>query len=150
MTTQAANRRLRLLLLFFAVVFGAVLTRALWLQGVRAGALGRLAQEQHRETVTVTPARGAIYDRSGVQLAVGEGATTVYADPRLVRNAQTVAGAAATTLQLDENALLSSLGDRTRAFVYVDRKADPDRAKRLAARHLSGLGFYREERRGDL
>jgi cell division protein FtsI/penicillin-binding protein 2 len=147
MTSRAANRRLRLLLLFFGVVFAAVLARGLWLQGVQAASLAKLAANQHRETVTVSPARGAIYDRTGVQLAVAERATTVYADPRSIRNPRLVATAASRALELDENALFGELANRTRGFVYVERKADPQRAEVLAERKLPGLGFYPEERR---
>ena len=41
---------------------------------------------QHRETVVIPAGRGTIFDRTGVQLAIGEQATTVYADPRQVRD----------------------------------------------------------------
>lgn len=147
MGPRAANRRLRLLFLFFAAVFAAVFARAFWLQGIRAASLGRLAANQHRETVTVSPARGAIYDRTGIQLAIAERATTVYADPRAVRNPGGVAMAAAKALKLDSTTLLATLADRTHGFVYVERKADPVRAKVLEERKLPGLGFYGEERR---
>ncbi|MDQ3823329.1 MAG: penicillin-binding protein 2, partial [Actinomycetota bacterium] len=47
----------------------------------------------------------------------------------------------------DPNDVLAKLADRRRAFVYVARKADSDKAARLARRGLVGLGFYPEERR---
>ena len=53
MSGRLANRRIRLLLAVFAIVFGATLARAVWLQGVRAQSLGRMAASQHRQTVTV-------------------------------------------------------------------------------------------------
>ena len=43
-----------------------------------------MAAKQHRETIEIAAGRGAIYDRSGVQLAIGEQATTIYANPRQV------------------------------------------------------------------
>ena len=84
MTGRLANRRIRLLLAVFAVVFGLTLLRAVWLQGVRAQSLGAMAAKQHRQTLTIPAGRGAIYDRTGVQLAIGESATTVYADPKQI------------------------------------------------------------------
>jgi hypothetical protein len=45
---RLANRRIRLLVAVFAVVFGLTLLRAFWLQGVRAQAFGRMAASQHR------------------------------------------------------------------------------------------------------
>jgi cell division protein FtsI (penicillin-binding protein 3) len=145
--TRVVNRRIRLLLALLALAFAGMLVRAIWLQGVRAASLARMATVQHRQTVELPAARGTIYDRTGVQLAIGEQATTVYADPREVRNPRAVAGAASRLVGADPNELLVALADRDRAFVYVQRKADSDKASALARRGLVGVGFYPEERR---
>jgi cell division protein FtsI (penicillin-binding protein 3) len=144
---KVANRRIRLLLAVFALAFGIAFLRAAWLQGVRAGSFGSLAARQHSSEVTIPAARGTIYDRGGVQLAIGEQATTVYADPRLVRDPRREADVAGRILRLDPVALSSELADRAHSFVYVARKANSVRAERLRRRHLPGFGFYREERR---
>ena len=81
---KQANRRIRLLLAIFVLVFAGTLARAVWLQGVHAASLGRMAERQHRESITIPAGRGTIFDRTGVQLAIGEQTTTVYADPRQV------------------------------------------------------------------
>jgi cell division protein FtsI (penicillin-binding protein 3) len=146
-SARLANRRIRLLLVVFALVFGVTLLRAAWLQGVRAQSLGRMAASQHRQTVTVAANRGTIYDRTGVQLAVGEQAITVYADPLQIQDATKVAPVVARILRLDPKQVYENLSDRTHGFVYVERKADPIRAARLQRRHITGLGFYPEERR---
>ena len=142
-----ANRRIRLLLGIFTLAFAGMLLRAVWLQGVRAQSLDQLAATQHRQTVSIPARRGALYDRNGAHLAIGEQATTVYADPRQVRDPRQVAVAAASALELDADELYAKLADRSRAFVYVKRKADPAEASALARRRLAGLGFYPEERR---
>jgi cell division protein FtsI (penicillin-binding protein 3) len=146
-SARLANRRIRLLLVVFALVFGITLLRAAWLQGVRAQSLGRMAASQHRQTVTVAANRGTIYDSTGVQLAVGEQAITVYADPLQIRDAAKVAPVVAQILRLEPKQVYEKLSDRTHGFVYVARKADPVRAARLQRRHITGLGFYPEERR---
>lgn len=145
--TRVVNRRIRLLLAVFVLAFAGMLVRAVWLQGVRAASLARMATGQHRQTVEVPAARGTIYDRSGVQLAIGEQATTVYANPREVLNPRAVAAAASRLVGADPNELLVSLADHRRGFVYVRRKADAEQAAVLARRGLPGLGFYPEERR---
>jgi cell division protein FtsI/penicillin-binding protein 2 len=147
MSARLANRRIRLLLLAFSVVFVLALGRAVWLQGVRAQSLGRLATRQQRELVTVPARRGTIFDRTGVPLAIGEQATTVYSDPRQVRDPRTVAIASARALDLDPNDVYREITDRKKGFVYVARQADPAGAAKLARRKLAGLGFYPEERR---
>jgi cell division protein FtsI (penicillin-binding protein 3) len=147
MSPRVANRRIRLLLA--VLTLGALLTfgRAFWLQVVRAPALERLAAQQHHEVVTTPAGRGTIFDRMGVQLAIGEQATTVYADPRQVRNAQRVAVEAGHALNVDPNKLYPLLRNTKQSFVYVARKANPARAAALQRKGLAGLDFYPEERR---
>ena len=147
MSTRVANRRIRLLLAIFVLAFGVAFLRAAWLQGVRAASFGRLASNQHSEEVTIPAARGTLYDRGGVQLAIGEQATTIYADPRTVTDPRSEAATVAKIMRLDENEVYTLLADRTRGFVYVARKADSGLAAKLARKGLPGLGFYHEEQR---
>ena len=141
------NRRLRLLLLIFLLVFAGAFMRAAWLQGVQASSLLGMAARQHEETVEIPGGRGSILDRNGVQLAIGEQATTVYANPHQVTEPRREATVAGAILGIDPNPLAVSLADRRHGFVYVDRKADPHRATLLARRHLPGFDSYPEERR---
>jgi len=141
------DSRIRLLLALLIVAFAALLGRAAWLQGVRAESLARMAEQQHRQTVAIPASRGTIYDRTGVQLAIGEQATTVYADPKTVRDPRRVAYEAGRALGVDVAKLYAKLRNRRSSFVYVARKADPAAADRLKKKGLVGLGFYPEERR---
>jgi cell division protein FtsI/penicillin-binding protein 2 len=141
------NRRIRLLLALLVLALAGTLARAVWLQSVRAASLARMADVQHRETIELPASRGAIYDRTGVQLAVGEQATTVYADPRQIRDPRATALLAGRTLGVDPAKLYPALADRTHGFVYVARQVDPARAAVLERRHVPGLGFRPEERR---
>ena len=147
MSGSLVNRRIRLLLVLLVLALAGTFLRAVWLQSVRAASLARMADVQHRETVELPASRGTIYDRTGVQLAIGEQATTVYADPRQVRDPRATALLAGRILGVDSAKLYPALADRTHGFVYVARKADPARAALLERRHIAGLGFYPEERR---
>ena len=144
---RQANHRIRLLLTAFAFVFVIAIARAAWLQGAQHDRLAAMAVTQHRETIEIPAGRGTIYDRTGEPLAIGEQATTVYADPRNIVDPQRAAIVAAKALGLDANALYPELKDRTKGFVYVARKADPTKAEALSKREIPGLGFYPEELR---
>jgi cell division protein FtsI/penicillin-binding protein 2 len=144
---KVVNRRIRLLLAFFAIAFAGTMMRAIWLQGVRAADLSKLGASQHVETAVIPAGRGTIFDRNGEPLAIGEQATTVYADPTQIRNPRAVALAAAKVLRLDPDKLFGRLADRSTSFVYVERKADSARAAALERKGLAGLHFYPEERR---
>ena len=147
MSARLPNRRIRLLLVLFVVAFLATFGRAFWLQAVRAQPLDRMAKGQHDVAVDVPAARGSILDRHGVELAIGQQAITVYANPRHVAEPRATAIAAGRALHIDPDELYRKLADRSRGFVYLARKADPKRANALEALDLTGLGFYPEERR---
>jgi cell division protein FtsI (penicillin-binding protein 3) len=146
-TAKLPNRRIRLLLAVFVVAFGAMFLRAAWLQAVRAQDLGRLAESQHRSTVVDPGGRGTIYDRQGIQLAIGRQATTIYANPRQIDDPEAVAAVVAETLRLDPEEVEDLLSDDSRGFVYLARKANPKRAKLLQRQQVPGLGFLSEEQR---
>ncbi len=147
MTDARANRRIRFLLVVFGLVFGVALARAAWLQVVHGPSYEAMASQQHSERIEIPAGRGTIFDRTGAPLAIGEQTTTVYADPRNVADPKRVAISAGKALDLDPNAIYASLRDRSAGFLYVQRKADPARAKALQEQEIPGLGFYAEERR---
>jgi cell division protein FtsI/penicillin-binding protein 2 len=147
LSERHSNRRIRLLLGLFALVFAGTLGRAVWLQGVQASTLEQMAERQHEETTAIPAGRGTIFDRTGEPLAIGEQATTVYADPRRVKDPRRAALAAGRELGVDAEKLYPLLADRSRHFVYVQRKADPAKAAALEKLGVAGLGFYPEELR---
>jgi cell division protein FtsI/penicillin-binding protein 2 len=147
MTQAAANRRIVLLAGAFVLLLGVALGRAFWLQAVNGDAYAALAVRQHRETVVVPAGRGTIFDRAGEPLAIGEQTTTVFANPREVEDPNELAIAVVERLGLEPEDVYPLLVDRSRGFVYLARKADPQRAEALQKLDLPGLGFYPEERR---
>lgn len=144
---RVVNSRIRLLLLCILLVFAALLARASWIATVRASALSQMAQIQTKATVILPAGRGTIFDSMGTPLALGEQATTVFADPRQVLHPRPEAKVAARVLGLKASTLYPLLANRSLGFVYVARKADPDLAAKLAKLKLAGFGFYGEERR---
>ncbi|HEU4449795.1 MAG TPA: penicillin-binding protein 2, partial [Gaiellaceae bacterium] len=88
-----------------------------------------------------------IFDRLGVQLAIGEPATTVYANPKQIPDPREAAIAVGNALELDPGKLYPLLADRSRGFVYIARKADPEKAEALEAQGVAGIFFHPEERR---
>ena len=144
---KLTNRRIRLVLAVFAFAFLAMFARAAWLQGVHAGSYERLASGQHKATIVEPADRGTIFDRTGVQFAIGRQATTVFADPQLIRDPKSTADVVARALRMDPDQVLAELSDRSHGFVYIKRKADPARAAILKKLGILGLGFTNEEQR---
>jgi cell division protein FtsI (penicillin-binding protein 3) len=141
------NRRIVVLAAAFVLLLSVALGRAFWLQAVQGDAYAAMAVRQHRETVVVPAARGTIFDRNGEPLAIGERTITVYANPQQVDQPNELTLAAVNQLGVDPDVLYPRLLDRSRGFVYVARKADPEAASRLEKMGFAGLGFYPEEQR---
>jgi cell division protein FtsI (penicillin-binding protein 3) len=141
------NRRIGLLAAAFLILLGAALARSVWLQVVKGPEYAAMALRQHRETVIVPAGRGTIVDRTGEPLAIGRVATTIYANPRQVDDARDLTLSASKILGADPAVLYPTVTDRSRGFVYVERKADPRKAEKLEKLGYAGLGFYPEELR---
>jgi cell division protein FtsI/penicillin-binding protein 2 len=147
MREKHANRRIRLLVVVFTVAFLAMFARAFWLQAVKAAHLSQLAKSQHEATQTIPAGRGTIFDRTGVQLAIGQQMTTVYADPAEVRNPRAIVLAAHSILGVDGNTLYPELLNKKSQFVYVARFADPAKASLFLKKGFIGVLSYPEELR---
>ena len=147
MKARIVNSRLRLLLLVILLTFAALGARAAWIQTVRASSLARLAQSQTKIDLELPASRGTIYDRLGTPLAIGEQATDVIADPMQISDPRGEARVAAKVLGLPVRQVYRALADRSRGFVYVQRKAPPKLAAALSKRNLTGFTFESDERR---
>jgi cell division protein FtsI (penicillin-binding protein 3)/stage V sporulation protein D (sporulation-specific penicillin-binding protein) len=106
-----------------------------------------MAERQHHESIVIPAGRGTIFDRAGVQLAIGEATTTVYADPRQVTRPRAIAVAAQKFLGVDANTLYPQLIDRRSSFLYVKRFADPKAADAFLKKAFVGVSSYPEEKR---
>src|SRR5258705_4461104 len=147
MKDKQANRRIRLLLAIFVLVFAGTLARAVWVQGVGAAGRGKMAEPQHHESIASPAGRGTIYDAAGVQLAIGETTTTVYADPRQLTQPRAIAVAAQKFLGVDANSFYPQLLNRKTSFLYVKRFADPKAAAAFLKKGFVGVNSYPEEKR---
>ena len=147
MKTRVVNSRLRLLLLVIFLTFAILGARAAWIQTVRASSLAAMAQTQAKKPIVLPAGRGTIYDRLGIPFAIGEQAMDIDADPLQISNPRREARIAAKILGIKFLPLYRALSDRSRQFVYVQRKADPKLAAALQKRHLVGFTFAPDQKR---
>jgi cell division protein FtsI (penicillin-binding protein 3) len=134
-------------------IVGLALVLGFLLLGARAAHLSLVDQRGHdlapRQAFTVlrlAPARGAITDRSGAELALTVPAPSVYAVPKQVNDARAAAHALAPLLGMSASALEArlSLGG---GFVYLARWISAKQAKAVEALALPGVGLISEPRR---
>ncbi|MBW2497645.1 MAG: penicillin-binding protein 2 [Deltaproteobacteria bacterium] len=106
----------------------------------------QLFRQQIATSQQLAPARGAIFDRDGRELAITIESASIYALPRLVQDRAATAARLAEVLDLDAGRLARRLAERDR-FTYLARWVSGERAERLRALDLPGIGIDREPRR---
>jgi len=140
---RAAAQRVAAIRALGLLAFLALAARAAHLTMIeeQGHELGRRQVHTHLE---LPPARGAIYDRRGVELAVTTQSPSVYAIGREIDAAGRRALARA--LQTTSAAVDARLADR-RGFTFIARWVDADAAERVARLGLAGVGLVSEPRR---
>lgn len=149
------GRRLSGFLLIYLVLTTLVAWRLYRVQVVSAAEYRGLAERQTQRELELPARRGRLYDRSGEPLAMSLAASTVYANPRLLRaaaavdpsiSAATVAARLAPVLDIPTDDLVESL-QRDQGFVYLGRQLPRQVGEQVAALKLPGIGVLEEPTR---
>jgi len=137
--------RLRVVYALLLVAFAALAVRAAQLT-LLAGRSTERGRSQLLSAIELAPERGRIVDREGVDLALTVGAASVYAVPSEIADPGATAAQLARLLDLDAGALRERLA-QPRPFVFVKRWLDEERAARVLALELPGVGTVTEPQR---
>jgi len=156
-TAGSTHKRLIIVLLVVALVFGYVLVHVAQLQTVDAETYTRAGTSQRTQDAVLHASRGVIFDRNGDELALSVPATTIFVNPKLVGDPAGTAAALATMLGLSpdkQQSLAVAIANKDKSFVYVARQIDDQKAAAVTALKLAGVDSYRESSRvipgGDL
>ncbi len=140
------HRRLIAIAVFMGLWGIAIGARLYSIQVVQSEDFRSRAERQQQRVLEISPRRGAIYDRSGNELAVSIEVDSLYAVPSEV--ADPVGTAAILSEILDVPALsLESRLDSERSFTWLQRKVTAREAARIRAEDIDGLYFQKEPKR---
>lgn len=155
-TPAAPSIELRAAAIFFLclALAGAVISRAVWIQLVRAPRLEALAKRQFQSRLLVRPRRGMIVDRNGEPLAINTDMRSLAANPSKIHDRRTLARLLSKALDMPYARLVDRLGEN-REFTWIRRhlsEADMGRLRKwgivMASGDLvDGLWMVRESRR---
>jgi cell division protein FtsI (penicillin-binding protein 3) len=140
-----ARGRLIVAVLIFCVAFAVVAVRTIEL-GLSAEAPKRTAVRK----IAIPPvqySRADILDRNGEILATSLEASSLYADPRKVKDAKAVAQQLAAILPDVSVAALEAKLTLNKKFVWLKRKLTPREKWQVNALGIPALQFQREEER---
>jgi len=145
--SSANGERITWVMWLFAVLGLIVILRLGFLQVAEYGTYSLLASDQHDLATKLLPIRGQILVRDRTDRALHPLATNrlnylVYAVPREMKDAVSVAHALAQTLSLPDVDMVTKLTKRPdSAYELISKDVDPARADALRAQNLEGIGF---------
>jgi cell division protein FtsI (penicillin-binding protein 3) len=144
---QLSELRSKVALAVLTLAFGALIVRAMYLQGPFSEFLQERGEARYARTLDVPAVRGKIMDRNGVVVASSIPAKAVWAIPEDVDADAKQLRQLATLLDMPLAELKRRLADEDRKFVYLRRQLAPEVAQKIAALKLSGIHFRDEYRR---
>lgn len=142
----SAEKRIELVLTVFVFILGVLFIRLLFLQVVMHSSLKNRAEKGQMSTVKKQIGRGAIYDRSGRQLAMSVKTETICVTPRNVKNKDQAADFLSKKLGLSRQYVLSKLKSRS-GFEYIKRKVPAVIADEILDKKIPGVFSQSEEKR---
>ena len=110
----------------------------MYLDVFRGATLRKAGNTEHLTEEAVSPRRGSITDRDGVELAVSEPAQDLSADPYLVQNPLALSKRLAPLLGQSGPAILEKLSEHS-GFVYLARALPQAQAEAVLALKVPGI-----------
>ena len=138
--------RMASILVLFLVLYVALVSRAFQLQVVSGETLGKLADRQHKKSLTLYPERRFIFDRNGQKLAATVMADSVYVDPSNVEDRRKVSSKLSSILGVKRQKVAKAVSSQS-SFRWVARQISPVRAERIRTLKLKGVHLVQEPKR---
>lgn len=138
--------RLLTVLLFFAALFAALMTRAFHLQIMSGSTYKVMAERQHKKSLPLPPERGLVFDRNGEKLAASLLVDSVFIDPTKVSDADATASRLSAVLHLKKKQILQQIS-KSKNFCWIARMISPAQAGQIRALELEGVYLVQEPKR---
>ena len=132
--------------IFIAGLFAALGYRSFELQVLQSDRFSAGAKKQHSRVYKMPPVRGTLYDRNKKPLATSVWATSIYLNPKEVKDPHKLARAISKPLAMSRRKVLS-LARSDKPFVWIKRGEDSETAEKIKALGISGVGFAEEPKR---
>jgi cell division protein FtsI (penicillin-binding protein 3) len=141
-----ARTRIVIIGVLFGLLFMAVSGQAFKLQILQHEDMVKRAERQHQHVVPLTPARGAIMDHNGNNLAVSVEMQSCYAEHRNIEDVDGTAAVLAPFLEMPAQEIARKI-NAARNFTWLVRRLLPEKAVQIKNLKLRGIGFAPETKR---
>ena len=146
-TAVSPRRRLIGIFVVIGLVFALIGARLVDVQARNRSHYAQIGLDQRVRVVSLAADRGSIFDRNGNDLAVSASRSSIWADPRHIKDPNAYAAKLAPIVGVDAATLATTLGQKDHAFVYVARKVESSVVKAVRALDLPAIGFVPETKR---
>ncbi|MFN2579311.1 MAG: penicillin-binding protein [Pyrinomonadaceae bacterium] len=147
---ETAHRRIVFVAIALVVWMLAIGARLVQLQIHQHDDLASRARNQQLSSIETAPARGQVLDRQGRELARSLDTESFYSDPSEVKNVDETARKIAAVTGVDRADLIKRFNDAKDAnkkFIWVVRRLEMDRARKLDTLELDGVYSRKEPKR---
>lgn len=141
------RQRLSIVLIWFFTVWAVLILRGLQMQIFPNHHLTTAKDKQYQRIVQLQSKRGDIFDRNGIELAISVPAYSLFADPSLIKQPKKVSLKLAKILGVSYKTIYKKLSKKNSRFVWIERRLDDVRKKKILALKQKGLGFHEEYKR---
>ncbi len=132
------RRRLFFILLLSAAALAALSIRLGYIMLTKAEEYQQLAYDQQTRDRLITPKRGKILDRNGVEIAANESVSAVSVIHAQVKDKEGTAKALSEILELDYDDVLKAINERV-ALKRIKTKVDNETAAKIRSLDLDGV-----------
>lgn len=139
--------RSRVLFVLLLAGLGALLVRAVYLQGINNDFLQQKGDARYGRVVDIHAHRGMITDRHGEPLAVSTPVESVWASPADVEVSTKQIIQLAQIVGMSPEETKDKLTNTSREFVYLKRQLPPEQAAKVIKLGIPGVSLQREYRR---
>jgi len=143
----AINNRLMAVMILFLALWLLVLGRTSYLVMGPDLRLDRLLEGQHQTVIKVAPKRGSIVDRLGRPLAVSVEVKSLFADPKIVEDAEAAAELLAPLIDRDADDILARITRERSRFVWLARQLPHHISASIEALDIPGVRLTAEAKR---
>lgn len=135
--------RAKLLLLFFLLLFLAVIGKLFYLQLLNPG---DSSLNNYLKTKKIYPERGNIFDHNGRPLVLNQNSYLLYLEPKKISDERYLAQKLSEILKIPEASIESKI-DTSKVWVSLKSGVEEEQKKGLENLHLGGIGFNYQMKR---
>ncbi len=145
------RRRIKIVLLFFLLLFAALASRLFILQIVQHQEYSRLAARQHRLVKEVLSERGIIYaqDKNGelIPLTLNKNYKTLSVSPKDIKSLEEVLNFISKNFAIGDEAIAKKISKENDSYEVILKKIEPEKAEKLVKQLPAGVFFEDEKTR---